>query len=248
VKRREAALGKIQDVELRNNLKSVMSLDSMEEMSQAMVDLHIDKLSPDQAAAAVEYLTSATMVKVLTGADMEDTRLLALDDYVKNANNIVYKGKDGSLPSDEIIQVVDKNGRELFVVAGDVNNTSDVSMLKCKTYDAENRKWVDVAVPASEVANITRESVEQVISAEYQRMFGTEIMAERLKEIEGARKSMENPSAEVVRGHYLRNGLKMYDTGAEVSLADGRTAVVESMLADGSYLVRSVNPATQKEE
>ena len=248
VKRREAALGKIQDVELRNNLKSVMSLDSMEEMSQAMVDLHIEKLSPDQAAAAVEYLTSATMVKVLTGADMEDTRLLALDGYVKNANNIVYKGKDGSLPSDDIIQVVDKNGRGLYVVAGDVNNTSDVSMLKCKTYDAENRKWVDVAVPASEVMGMKRESVEQVISAEYERMFGTEIMAERLKEIEGARKSMENPSAEVVRGHYLRNGLKVYDTGAEVSLADGRTAVVESMLADGSYLVRSVNPATQTEE
>ena len=248
VKRREAALEKIQDVELRNNLKSVMSLDSMEEMSQAMVDLHIEKLSPDQAAAAVEYLTSATMVKVLTGADMEDTRLLALDDYVKNANNIVYKGKDGSLPSDEIIQVVDKNGRELFVEAGDVNNTSDVSMLKCKAYDAENRKWVDVAVPASEVMGMKRESVEQVISAEYERMFGTEIMAERLKEIEGARKSMENPSAEVVRGHYLRNGLKVYDTGTEVSLADGRTAVVESMLADGSYLVRSVNPITQTEE
>ena len=248
VKRREAALGKIQDVELRNNLKSVMSLDSMEEMSQAMVDLHIERLSPDQAAAAVEYLTSATMVKVLTGADMEDTRLLELDGYVKNANNVVYKGKDGSLPSDEIIKVVDKNGRELYVVAGDVNNTSDVSMLKCKTYDAENRKWVDVAVPASEVMGMKRESVEQVISAEYERMFGTEILAERLKEIEGARKSMENPSAEVVRGHYLRNGLKVYDTGAEVSLADGRTAVVESMLADGSYLVRSVNPTTQTEE
>lgn len=248
VKRREAALGKIQDVELRNNLKSVMSLDSMEEMSQAMVDLHIERLSPDQAAAAVEYLTSATMVKVLTGADMENTRLLELDGYVKNANNVVYKGKDGSLPSDEIIKVVDKNGRELYVVAGDVNNTSDVSMLKCKTYDAENRKWVDVAVPASEVMGMKRESVEQVISAEYERMFGTEIMAERLKEIEGARKSMEDPSAEVVRGHYLRNGLKVYDTGAEVSLADGRTAVVESILADGSYLVRSVNPITQTEE
>ena len=248
VKRREATLGKIQDVELRNNLKSVMSLDSMEEMSQAMVDLHIERLSPDQAAAAVEYLTSATMVKVLTGADMEDTRLLELDGYVKNANNVVYKGKDGSLPSDEIIKVVDKSGRELYVEAGDVNNTSDVSMLKCKTYDAENRKWVDVAVPASEVMGMKRESVEQVISAEYERMFGTEIMAERLKEIEGARKSMEDPSAEVVRGHYLRNGLKVYDTGAEVSLADGRTAVVESMLADGSYLVRSVNPITQNEE
>lgn len=248
VKRREAALEKIQDVELRNNLKSVMSLDSMEEMSQAMVDLHIERLSPDQAAAAVEYLTSATMVKVLTGADMEDTRLLELDGYVKNANNVVYKGKDGSLPSDEIIKVVDKSGRELYVEAGDVNNTSDVSMLKCKAYDAENRKWVDVAVPASEVMGMKRESVEQVISAEYERMFGTEILAERLKEIEGARKSMENPSAEVVRGHYLRNGLKVYDTGAEVSLADGRTAVVESMLADGSYLVRSVNPTTQTEE
>lgn len=248
ISRREASLDKIEDVELRNNLKSVMSLESMEEMSQAMVDLHIEKLSPDQAAAVIEYLSTATLIKAKTGEKMEGGRMLYMADYINELQKITYKGKDGSLPSKDVIRVVDKNGRELYVVAGDVNNTSDVSMLKCKTYDAENRKWVDVAVPASEVMGMKRESVEQVISAEYERMFGTEIMAERLKEIEGARKSMEDPSAEVVRGHYLRNGLKVYDTGAEVSLADGRTAVVESMLADGSYLVRSVNPTTQTEE
>ncbi|MBO5018164.1 MAG: hypothetical protein J6C56_04805 [Alistipes sp.] len=247
IKARDAAMGRIQDEELRNNLKSVMSLDSIEEMSQAMVDLHIGDLSPDQAAAALEYVSNATLVKVATGEMMEDQRMAQMAGLTNILPKLTYKGKDGSLTTDELIEVTDKKGRKLYVVAGDVNNTSDTSMLKCATFDSEGNV-VTESLLASEVIGINRSTMDAQWVGAYERIFGAELAVGRLQEIEGARRSMENPSGEVVRAHYLRNGLKVYNTGEEVTLVDGRTATVETLLDNGHYLVRSMNPETQQEE
>lgn len=244
IKKRDYAMSKINDESLANSLKGVMALDSIDEMSNALVGLHLETLPADQAAAAIEYIANATQVKVGTAEMMEETRMSQFADVVKRFEGFTYQGKDGTMPSDRIVAVKDKKSGEVYYVTrGDYDANSDVHMLKVKNAQGE-----DMSVISSAVEYLDETTLDTRLIDVYENMFGADIAAERIAEVEGAVRSMENPTREDIRAHYMRNGFQVYNNGSEVTLVDGRKAVIEGMLDNGHYLVRSVNPATQMEE
>ncbi|MBO7313547.1 MAG: hypothetical protein J6U48_04905 [Alistipes sp.] len=238
-KSRGVALSRIEDRELRNKMLTISAIDDIEMAAKELAQLDWSAMPRKDIAAAMDFVRADYMEKVLLGDAKENMRMNAYTGVALNTTQYVYRGEDGSTPTDDIISIDTEDGRYM-VISGVLDNTSN-SELICR--DANGKI---VPIHASKIQGIYKHSLQEELGEQYKQQFGVQVELDRQQEIIEKLNAIENPTKNDITSVMSSFGVAEHQQGDEVILVDGRRGVVDSLEDDGNYIVGVVdNQGTQ---
>ena len=233
-KSRGVALSRIEDRELRNKMLTISSIDDIDVAAKELAQLDWSAMPRKDIAAAMDFVRADYMEKVLLGDAKENMRMNAYTGVALNTAQYVYRGEDGSTPTDDIISIDTEDGRYM-VISGVLDNASD-SELICR--DANGKI---VPIHASKIQGIYKHSLQEELGEQYKQQFGVQIEMDRQQEVIEKLNAIDNPTKNDIISVMSSFGVAEHQSGDNVTLVDGRSGVVDSLEDDGNYIVRVVD-------
>ena len=233
-KSRGVALSRIEDRELRNKMLTISSIDDIDVAAKELAQLDWSAMPRKDIAAAMDFVRADYMEKVLLGDAKENMRMNAYTGVALNTAQYVYRGEDGSTPTDDIISIDTEDGRYM-VISGVLDNASD-SELICR--DANGKI---VPIHASKIQGIYKHSLQEELGEQYKQQFGVQIEMDRQQEVIEKLNAIDNPTKNDITSVMSSFGVAEHQSGDNVTLVDGRSGMVDSLEDDGNYIVRVVD-------
>ena len=228
---KKEALAGIENKDLKSKLVEVGSLNSIADRSKALskivwTDPSVSKMD---AARAVDYINAQTELDIRQGERSETERLTRILPTLQHISGMEYKGSEGKGKSGEAIFAVTNEGREYFILSGDLEK----GLLQCLTTSGEPTE-----IAASEIVKKERINLSDLVSAEYVDMFGTQENQQYLDKLQTRVDEAVDAGVDdrTINDILREAGLTVYDVGEEVTTVGGREGIV-SRVSAGRYEV-----------
>lgn len=231
----DEALGKIQDADLRNNLKVAMANSDMNTASKALSKINWGTATTDDIVNAIRYTDGSIRLGMLRSENIEDLRLSEFMPYVRYIGENVYQGTSGTPVNSEekLVLAQTKDGESVWIISGDYAGNDT---LVVKDTDGKSKM-----IGSQDVLSTQEKSIADMLSVKYAGLFKTSMARERLENVvEAMRNAMADdmPPQKIVE-LIRNNGFQIYKTGDNVRLSNGEDAVIDTNINGYEYLVRS---------
>ncbi len=231
----DSNLDKIQDADLRNNLKVAMANANLDTASRALSKIDWSQASTDDIVNAIRYADGSIRLGMLRSENIEDLRLAEFMPYVKYMEDNAYRGIDGApVNGDEkLVSATTKDGDVVWIISGDYAGNGTLVVR-----DSEGKPKM---INGQDVLSTQEMSISDLLSIQYAQSFNTSIAREQLENVvEAVRNATADdmPTQKVVE-LIRNNGFRIYKVGDNVKLSNGEDATIDTNVNGYEYLVRT---------
>lgn len=241
-KAKHQALRNISSKELKDALRNMGVDETVNEAAFRLAQLNWSSFSPTDRANAMDFLRAESQQQILIGVNEENNFMARFTPVAASIQQHAYRGKEGDADTGLLYEGTLEDGSKVSIISGDMTTESNAdNLLMVMGKDGNITPMV-----RSKFKEFSAYRMGDVITAEYQRMYGTESIKNELTEIEDTFEALEQPTPKEAMEYMRKLNIPIHEEGEKVKLVDGREGMflgwntdgslnVEAQKADGTY-------------
>lgn len=238
-----AHLGKVKHQALRNisskELKDALRImgvdETVNEAASRLAQLNWSGFSPTDRANAMDFLRAESQQQILIGVNEENNYMARFTPVAASIQQHAYRGKEGDADTGLLYEGTLEDGTKASIISGDMATESNADNLLM----VMGKDGSITPMARSKFKEFSAYRMGDVITAEYQRMYGTESIKNELAEAEETFEALEQPTPKEAMEYMRKLNIPIPEEGGKVKLVDGREGMFIGWNADGSLNVEA---------
>lgn len=234
-KAKHQALRNISSKELKDALRIMGVDETINEAAFRLAQLNWSGFSPTDRANAMDFLRAESQQQILIGVNEENNYMARFTPVAASIQQHAYRGKEGEADTGLLYEGTLEDGTKASIVSGDMTTESNADNLLMVMGKDGNI----TPMARSKFKEFSAYRMGDIITAEYQRMYGTESIKNELAETEETFEALEQPTPKEAMEYMRKLNIPIPEEGEKVKLVDGREGMFLGWNADGSLNVEA---------
>lgn len=234
-KAKHQALRNISSKELKDALRIMGVDETVNEAAFRLAQLNWSSFSPTDRANAMDFLRAESQQQILIGVNEENNYMARFTPVAASIQQHAYRGKEGEADTGLLYEGTLEDGSKVSIISGDMTTESNADNLLMVMGKDGNI----TPMARSKFKEFSAYRMGDVITAEYQRMYGTEAIKNELSETEETFEALEQPTPKEAMEYMRKLNIPIPEEGGKVKLVDGREGMFLGWNADGSLNVEA---------
>lgn len=234
-KAKHQALRNISSKELKDALRIMGVDETVNEAASRLAQLNWSGFSPTDRANAMDFLRAESQQQILIGVNEENNYMARFTPVAASIQQHAYRGKEGEADTGLLYEGTLEDGTKASIISGDMTTESNADNLLMVMGNDGNI----IPMARSKFKEFSAYRMGDVITAEYQRMYGTESIKNELAEAEETFDALEQPTPKEAMEYMRKLNIPIPEEGGKVKLVDGREGMFIGWNADGSLNVEA---------
>jgi hypothetical protein len=234
-KAKHQALRNISSKELKDALRNMGVDETVNEAAFRLAQLNWSSFSPTDRANAMDFLRAESQQQILIGINEENNFMARFTPVAASIQQHAYRGKEGDADTGLLYEGTLEDGSKVSIISGDMStegNADNLLMVMGKDGNI-------TPMARSKFKEFSAHRMGDVITAEYQRMYGTESIKNELAETEETFEALEQPTPKEAMEYMRKLNIPIPEEGEKVKLVDGREGMFLGWNTDGSLNVEA---------
>lgn len=234
-KAKHQALRNISSKELKDALRIMGVDETVNEAASRLAQLNWSGFSPTDRANAMDFLRAESQQQILIGVNEENNYMARFTPVAASIQQHAYRGKEGDADTGLLYEGTLEDGTKASIISGDMATESNADNLLM----VMGKDGSITPMARSKFKEFSAYRMGDVITAEYQRMYGTESIKNELTETEETFEALEQPTPKEAMEYMRKLNIPIPEEGGKVKLVDGRGGMFLGWNADGSLNVEA---------